>query len=163
MAILGSLVGDIVGDFIEYSVGLDDVHVAGAGFVGCRLDILDGLGLVIIFSRLCRCRVRGVSGWLVQISTFLFGFRLLAGVVGVARMFRVGCVGWVFLSYFVVFCIPRSFVCISCSFPFTLTNSFQTLGLVFTLFLVGLGLALLVWLEVWFWLFCLGLVVCNIF
>ena len=75
LAIVGSLVGDIVGDFLGYSVGLGDVHVAVAGFVDCRLDICGNLALVIFFfSRLCRCRVRGVSGWLVQISTFLFGF-----------------------------------------------------------------------------------------
>ena len=163
LAMVGNLVGDIVEDFVEDSVGRDDVHVAAAGFVGCRLGILVIFGLVILFSSLCRCRVRGVSGWLVLISTFLLGFRLLAGVVGVAKMFRVGWVGWIFLSYFVVFFIPKSVVCISCSFPSTFTNSFHTLGLGFLLFWFGLGLALLFWLVILFGLGCLGLVVFNTF
>ena len=78
---VGILVGDLVVDFVEDSVGRDDVHVAAAGFVGCRLGIF-GVGLVLFVANLCRCRVRGVSGGLVLISTFLLGFWLLAGVVG---------------------------------------------------------------------------------
>jgi hypothetical protein len=162
LAMVGILVGDLVEDFVEDSVGRDDVHVAAAGFVGCRLGIF-GLGLVLFFANLCRCRVRGVSGGLVLISTFLLGFWLLAGVVGGAKMFWVGWVGGIFLLYFVVFFIPKSVVCISFSFPSTFTNSFHTRGLGFLLFWFGLGLALLFCLVILFGLGSLGLVVFNIF
>ena len=151
---VGILVGDLVVDFVEDSVGRDDVHVAAAGFVGCRLGIF-GVGLVLFVANLCRCRVRGVSGGLVLISTFLLGFWLLAGVVGGAKMFWVG---WIFLLYFVVFFMPKSVVCINFSFPSTFTNSFHTLGLGFLLFWFGLGLALLFWLVILFGLGSLGLV-----
>ena len=154
---VGVLVGDLVEDFVEDFVGGDDDHVAAVGFVGCRLGIF-GVGLVLFFANLCRCRVLGVSGGLVLISTFLLGCWVLAGVVGVAKLVWVGCVGWVFLLYFVVLFMPKSVVFISCIFPSTFTNSFHTMRFSFLFFWFGLGLALLCWVVILIGLGNLGLV-----
>ena len=64
------VVGALVDVLVKDVVSRDDV--VAVGFVGCRLGML-GVGWVLIFANLCRCRVLGVSGGLVLISTFLLG------------------------------------------------------------------------------------------